>query len=815
MREEEFRSWLEGRTWEGGPITTAGHRLSRANRFERAMGELGLGWPDLDAAYDDDRLQGVFAAFRRWRAAAKKGELLPECLIGNSQKPLGLLAGLRAAVGNYREFLDDLADRNDAAPEGLTRAAVEAAMDECDEIGEAEFHRRHGTTGGRANRVYRDDDTYPAKAVANAAWLRDHGEANKFDGYAARRALEALQYLVESDADTIRRHVLETYIQPALHEGLASVEVRVRDVNAALELNQAWPNICQAVTGRRFLETTGLPAPERIGADMSSATVFRFKLAPRDGESARPAMPGGCSREPTNLILYGPPGTGKTYRTAEEALKLCGEPVPDNRTELMQRFHALRKDRRIEFVTFHQNFAYEDFVEGLRPPASKGEGGESEAASSGLRLDIHPGVFQDLCQRARLDRGTSAATSLDPQRSVFKIALGARGQEEEGIKDALDSGEIRLGWGQDLDWSDPIFENFNAILERWRREKDPDASGKDSNVEQMFALRSWMQEGDYVVVSDGRDRFRALGQITGPYFYCADVEGCWHRRKVKWLWRSDSGLEREIFYPKFFRRHSLYRLDPNAIDWAALASLVDQGPKSSTDSGPRHYVLIIDEINRANVSKVFGELITLIEPDKRLGMENALEVRLPYSKRPFGVPANLHIIGTMNTADRSIALLDTALRRRFRFEEIAPEPELLRRDVDGVNLQAVLTAINERIEYLIDRDHRIGHAFFMGCQSRDAIHAVMRNKVIPLLQEYFFDDWGRIAAVVGEGFLMKSTLNPPPGLKDHGGRKERWAVRKEFLSNAYDLLLGGATVAAQEPVQNVLDEEQASEDLPA
>ncbi len=176
----------------------------------------------------------------------------------------------------------------------------------------------------------------------------------------------------------------------------------------------------------------------------------------------------------------------------------------------------------------------------------------------------------------------------------------------------------------------------------------------------------------------------------------------------------------------------------------------------------KNYVLIIDEINRGNVSQIFGELITLIEDDKRLGNAEALEVILPYSKEKFGVPSNLYIIGTMNTADRSVEALDAALRRRFSFEEMPPKPTLIATDgklkaengILGSNdLPLVLNTINRRIEKLLDKDHQIGHSYFMSVSNLGELKAAFQNKIIPLLQEYFFGDFGKIGLVLGKGFF--------------------------------------------------------------
>jgi 5-methylcytosine-specific restriction protein B len=181
--------------------------------------------------------------------------------------------------------------------------------------------------------------------------------------------------------------------------------------------------------------------------------------------------------------------------------------------------------------------------------------------------------------------------------------------------------------------------------------------------------------------------------------------------------------------------------------------------KAEIDSG-NQYAIFIDEINRGNVSAIFGELITLIEQDKRKGAENEMSVILPYSKKSFSVPKNIDIIGTMNTADRSVEALDTALRRRFSFVEMLPNPQLLKdKQIAGISMQVLLEIINERIEVLVDRDHTIGHAFFINDTTVEELRNTFANKIIPLLQEYFYGDYSKMEMVIGSAFFDKKEVS--------------------------------------------------------
>lgn len=197
----------------------------------------------------------------------------------------------------------------------------------------------------------------------------------------------------------------------------------------------------------------------------------------------------------------------------------------------------------------------------------------------------------------------------------------------------------------------------------------------------------------------------------------------------------------------------------NTVVYELEDGLLKQMAKAAAEKPEQPFVLIIDEINRGNVAQIFGELLTLLESDKRQGARHALQVRLPYSKEPFSLPANLHLIGTMNTTDRHAENLDAALRRRFRFRAFRPQPELLAKDVEGIDIQQLLTVINQRVSYLLDEEHCIGHAYLLPVQTLEQLQEVFEYQLIPLLLDYLYNDLGKLGAVLGTGFV--EVLQPP------------------------------------------------------
>jgi len=397
---------------------------------------------------------------------------------------------------------------------------------------------------------------------------------------------------------------------------------------------------------------------------------------------------------PLNQILYGPPGTGKTYNTITKALEIIDGTVPSERKEAKAKFEEYRKSGQIEFVTFHQSYGYEEFVEGIRAIPVGEEGNED---GEEMIYAVKDGVFKRM-SKLSLENYTKNNHTVSAKRKFLLHAKTLNIQAEMIEEDSstyrvLKGSKIRKGQAAS-------FENYNYIS--LKNKLLGDAKLKEET-------EFYILEEDYIFQSMSAASSVILGRQSNGY-----------------------------------------------TDWKEVS---DENNLFTQEQEKRNYILIIDEINRGNISKIFGELITLIEPSKRIGADEAIKLRLPYSNEEFGVPQNLYILGTMNTADRSIALMDTALRRRFNFEEMMPDVEMLNdKMIDEIDLKRILTKINQRIEYLYDRDHTVGHAYFIDVESKDGLDDVMRNKIFPLLQEYFYDDWEKILMVLGDGFVDKKEV---------------------------------------------------------
>lgn len=468
-----------------------------------------------------------------------------------------------------------------------------------------------------------------------------------------------------------------------------------------------------------------------------------------------------------NVIFYGPPGTGKTYTTAKRAVEICkteSEKELTDYSEIMKKYNELKENNRIEFITFHQSYGYEEFIEGIKPIVLN-EDGESEDESENnqeskndikiendVKYKIADGVFKKFCDNAKKAIIESKSNIyISPKAIVWKVTL-----RDEVKEDCFSNNHVRI--------------NFKLGT--------AGASKFDNEI----------KKGDIIITTDrSRTKINGIAVVTDGKAYTLDKEKSdTTTRNVDWLVKGINEDIYEINDKKILPRKTVTKV-PNMkvediIKLAKEKELIALSKKEPEElskivikENKEPYVFIIDEINRGNISKIFGELITLIEPTKRSGKKECISTKLPYSNEEFTVPDNVYIIGTMNTADRSIALMDTALRRRFKFEEMLPDYHLLE-DIfvedkgTKVNIGAMLKVINERIEYLYDREHTIGHAVFLELKENnniDKLENIFKKSVIPLLQEYFYEDYEKIRLILGdnakdedEQFIFAESIKP-------------------------------------------------------
>ncbi|MEL6115330.1 AAA family ATPase [Photobacterium sp. SP02] len=450
---------------------------------------------------------------------------------------------------------------------------------------------------------------------------------------------------------------------------------------------------------------------------------------------------------PLNQILYGPPGTGKTYHSIEAAVR-AAEPayVWESREELKAKYDALVDAKRIRFVTFHQSYGYEDFVEGLIAETTE---------DKQVTYRIKDGIFKQICNDATVSK-MHVDPTVESNGRVWKLSI--EGAHKNATKTyCLEHNLGAIGWG---DTGDLSKEERNDYFK----------TQGTNNQNSLTYFCNEMTIGDLVLCIDSKTSIEAVGVVIGDYQYVEDGlpgrrDYC-HQLPIKWLAKGFSVDFKSLNDNKQFSLPTCYPLGRLSVG-DVLSHLkshdvhIGEKKETSVKGDNQNYVLVIDEINRGNISKIFGELITLIEDSKRGGRVENISLTLPYSNKPFAVPENLYIIGTMNTADRSLAMMDTALRRRFDFVEMMPEPSVLSGAVvKGIDLETLLKTLNERIEILYDREHTLGHAFFMPVKTlldedkeEEAfakLVSVFQNKVVPLLQEYFFEDWQKIRLVLGD-----------------------------------------------------------------
>ncbi len=398
--------------------------------------------------------------------------------------------------------------------------------------------------------------------------------------------------------------------------------------------------------------------------------------------------------------------------------------------KIKEKYAEYKSLGQIEFVTFHQSYSYEEFVEGIKPDLN----------SDDLKYILNKGSFRTICDSAKdLQKAKQTYKFNYNNLSLYKILMPYNDLFEYCIENDC----VAIGWGEDVN-----IENCNsekdlssAIPENYEHRKQC--------ISQLNMFKLWidkdLKEGKDVIaiIPGSMNTIKGIAKITGDYSYNTEIENGQQQRKAEWL-KKNINIPSDYIYSSKFVSPTITGMFKDKINEDNLMKLLN----NESEQKSKNAVLIIDEINRGNISKIFGELITLIEDDKR---EN-LSVKLPYSQESFTVPKNLYIIGTMNTSDRSIASIDIALRRRFKFKEIMPIVDLV---ADfGCNFKDCFELLNKRISVLLDRDHQIGHSYFINDKHQnDGINELKNiwfDSILPLLNEYFYGDWEKLQALLGQ-----------------------------------------------------------------